>query len=277
MEPQQSPDEELDLKTQNELTKLQLTLEHGVTFSEPDAAADVPAEVEFDFLNHIQEYEKQAALRRNIIIYDFLGQPAYRLLSDLGPHEVKTELDKIQEIMAQNEVFLDTLNPVSDEELYRFITEELFQHETGYIRIPGMMHCFTYEEFRPENNEYDIKRYAEEFFEDLFKFKVGELKLNPIWLHLASEVEVGSEKYNYNTVTAFLLNFLNAYDSLKVITYKQQNLAIDNGSAVVDFDIAYEAISNKETLQLSSTGRFYFKLIDQYWDIVKIDAPSMGF
>jgi len=38
--------------------------------------------------------------------------------------------------------------------IYKFITEELFDHEMDDIMLPGFVHHFIYEEFHP-NHEYD--------------------------------------------------------------------------------------------------------------------------
>ena len=62
--------------------------------------------------------------------------------------------------MQQHGVELNACSPnVTAKELYRFTTEELFQHEIDNISIPGMVSNFIYDEFYPDH-EYDNTRHA---------------------------------------------------------------------------------------------------------------------
>src|SRR5690606_22942096 len=51
--------------------------------------------------------------------------------------------------------------------IYRFITEELVEHQMDDMRIPGMTLHYAYEEFHP-NHDYDLRLGAEYFVVPIF-------------------------------------------------------------------------------------------------------------
>lgn len=94
-----------------------------------------------------------------IRIYDFIGEPLYNHVHDLSDREVPKELKKLRKLLARKGIVVDTLSGVSDRELYRFITEEVFKQEIQNIRMPNWTIHLIYEEFYP-SDEFDIKNQA---------------------------------------------------------------------------------------------------------------------
>jgi hypothetical protein len=149
----------------NEAKKKELAEKYGACF--PLDQSEIPPEIESEWLNSIEEFERQSQNIKMIPLREFLGSPSFRPLGEIPPGQLASELQLVMERLSLHFVSLSWLDGVSDAELYRFITTELFDHEIEDIRIEGMQHCFIYEEFHP-NDEYDAKLLAGEFLEDLF-------------------------------------------------------------------------------------------------------------
>ena len=82
-------------------------------------------------------------------VRDLLGKPALPSGETLSDKKLTEALDHVMKLLAAKSIALDTIYEVPDRELYRFITEELMEHEIQAIDIPGMVTHFTYEEFHP--------------------------------------------------------------------------------------------------------------------------------
>lgn len=66
---------EENIKTENEFLKMKLMLEQGAKFETLQTQNDLPAETENEFLNYIMAYEKQAAERKTIKVFDRIESP----------------------------------------------------------------------------------------------------------------------------------------------------------------------------------------------------------
>lgn len=139
---------------------------YGAQFSESNP--DLSPNVESQWLNYVEEFERQFEHARRISVREFLGYPKFKLRAEIPSDQLESELDSVLEYLQLHGISVDFLSDVSDEEAYRFITEELLDEEIDDIRIEGMMHCFIYEEFYP-NLELDAKQFAEHFLWDLFE------------------------------------------------------------------------------------------------------------
>ncbi|CAN5294758.1 hypothetical protein BH20BAC1_BH20BAC1_09950 [soil metagenome] len=161
--PRQSPgkNEEENLKNENEFLKMKLMLEHGAEFETPQTKNDLPAEAENEFLNYIMEFEKQAAERKTIKVFDRIERPHhFKAVDEIMDDEIDAAWDELGNYLNKYNIDLAVCSPnIDNRELYRFVTEELFDYEMNDIFIPGGMTCFTYDEFYPDH-KYDNTRYA---------------------------------------------------------------------------------------------------------------------
>ena len=135
-----------------ELRKKELEGKYGASFGQSD---NLSPELESEWLDNIEQFEQLYDKAESIAVWEYIGRPEYRKTYEIEPEKIPFELQNLMNVMNEHNIALDTLCPVDDKELYRFITEELFSHEIDTIQIEGMMLCFTYEEFHP-NAEYDI-------------------------------------------------------------------------------------------------------------------------
>ena len=150
-DPVNPPGDDLPERAQrivNDLKRKELEARYGAVFSSPDES-EIPSEVEAQWLENIDEFERQFENAAQITLREFLGSPSVRPLADIPPSELEAELNALLDLLAEQNVVVDFLREVEDAEAYRFITEELFDEEIDDIRVPGMVLHFIYEEFHP--------------------------------------------------------------------------------------------------------------------------------
>ena len=138
----------------NDLKRKELEERYGAVFSAPDES-EIPSEVEAQWLENIDEFERQFENAAQIPLREFIGSPSVRPLADIPPAELEAELNGLLDLLAEHAVSVDFLREVDDAEAYRFITEELLDEEIDDIRVPGMVLHFIYEEFHPGEDEAD--------------------------------------------------------------------------------------------------------------------------
>ncbi|MBI3483398.1 MAG: hypothetical protein HY015_10600 [Bacteroidetes bacterium] len=192
------PDDEL--KSENALLKLKLELEHGMTQSD---TSGLDAEIENQWLNNIYNFEQQFKQAKKIKVYDAIGRPVFKKLEYLNIKEIPRALKELKSVMAKKGVALDCCCPYGDALIYKFITEELFDHEMDDISFEGMVHHFSYEEFHP-NHEYDLRRYTEEFIENLLSRKWNP-EFNASLFH--NTVAFKGKEYDDRAISEIVLAF----------------------------------------------------------------------
>src|SRR5690349_7475369 len=140
------------LRNENDFLKMKLMLERGATFGTGDDENEIPPEIENKFLSNIIDFEKQFDEGRRITVYEKLGKPEkFKPVKDIPSAQFGKAWKDLSVYLEKNGIGLDACSPnVTDQELYRFVIEELFNHEIDDINIPGMMTCFIYDEFHPD-------------------------------------------------------------------------------------------------------------------------------
>jgi len=153
MQPEFIPgSEEERLEVENKCLRMKLMLENGAEFSAHAPRSEFPLEVENAFLNHIIEFENQFRKHKLISVRERIGNPpAFKSESEMNDEEVKEAWDKVDELLARNDINLSACSPnISPRDLYSFATGEFLDIEMDDIRMPGMMNCFIYDEFYPD-------------------------------------------------------------------------------------------------------------------------------
>ena len=265
-------------KIDTELKKKELEEKYGMHFSEN---SNVSPELENEWLNSIEEFEVQYENAKQITVFEYLGKPAFKKINELKPKEIPVELERLYDILHEGNISLSTLCSVDEKELYRFISEELFQYEMDNVRMPGMMSCFTYEDFHP-NAEYDI-RHAFDYF---FRFTMA--KMENIGGKGYDMLYVDTENYKDSKgisipqikVEDSINNFLASFDSFKILSNEINNIEINDTEtdATINFNIDYKGLFNKSKETFNFNGNACFKLKpSEYggWSIYHIDLPGL--
>lgn len=162
-----------DLRKQNGETKQRLFETYGATFHQEE---DLPPDIEADWLDDIEEFERRYADAKQTTVRAFTGNPVFTPIDQLRPEELPVAIQSVMDKLAEHGIAVDIVDPAEDDDIYRFLTEELPDVEIDDVRIDGMCYHFIYEEFHP-NIECNAKRAAEEllnvFFNDADPMYMG--------------------------------------------------------------------------------------------------------
>jgi len=270
----ENKEEELNnLRIENEIKKMKLSMEYGASFFSPFETKLSP-EQEAQWLDHVQQFEDAYGKSKRILIYDFLGNPAYKPVVEIPECDIKSELKGIINLLNEKGIGLDTICKVDDRELYRFITEELFIEETDDMMIEGMMCNFIYEEFHP-NHEHDIKNCCKEFADKLLN---KMLLLNSSFMAMSDEIYSKEGIIKLEDAIKKLEAFREAFSSFKLQHYQVITLEIDEEKAVACVDLKYSGVleNSNDTKTFSGVGSFNLKCEYDYWCINRIDLPGIS-
>ena len=149
----------------NEAKKHEIEEKYGGTFHSCDP--NLPPELEADWLRSIEEFERQFAAAKQTTVRRYIGSPPVIPLAQIPPSELKRALGALLALLESHNVIVHFGRTVSDSEAYRFLTEELLDHEMDDIHIEGLTQNFLYEEFHPDDR-HEAAAAAELFLQGLF-------------------------------------------------------------------------------------------------------------
>ncbi|MFZ4725882.1 MAG: hypothetical protein ACOYMD_10595 [Paludibacter sp.] len=248
------------LRTENEEKKKKIEEEFGAGFWGKSEDSELSPELESQFLDHIMSFENAWKDAKQTTLYEFLGKPSYRKPEELSPDEIHDELNRLNELMEQHQVELDTICEVSEQELYRFITEELFSKEIDDMHIPGMITHYTYEEFHP-NHEHDIRQHSVSFVSSY---------LNKESDYYSSFLSGIAQKDDWH------LHFRQAFSSFHLNDFSIKKLEFDTKKAKVQFECNFVGKVEGSPDSLLFKGNGEMRLIFQwdFWCVDKIQFPK---
>lgn len=258
-----------NLKFENELRKIKLTLEKGAHIQ---SYSNIQPEIESKFLDYMEKFEKAYENSKQITVYELIGKPKFNHFNDISTPKIKKELNKLTTKMERKGLIVESVCEVDDKEMYRFITEELFQHKTDNIHVKGMMCHFIYEEFHP-NHEYDIKKHTQYFVESIL-----DKRKNVDEIYLANKVKASSGKYITRIKAIEKINLIRSfYSKFELRNFNVLGLQINDKktSAKIIFDIDCVATidggSEKQTL--CGTCNAVLKQEYNFWVISYLEMP----
>jgi len=259
-----------DLRAENNLLKLKLTLEYGMQM---ENESTLNPDVENQWLKSVYAFEQQYKDVKRIKVYDYIGCPSYSKWDTLAPADIVKELVRMRSIMAENQVELGCICEYDDATIYRFITEELFEHEMDDMRIPGMTCHFTYEEFHP-NHDYDLRRQTNDFVKTIFTRSWNE-EFDGI--ALARKVRFSGKKYDRPGMSEIIRIFQESHTRLHIRKFVICDVAIDDPieSAHVRGNLSLTGrMTPGEKVNYEGKFCLHFVRNDGYWDIDELDLPG---
>ncbi len=271
-------DEEENLRTENEFLKMKIMLEHGGQFGELDEsdAADLPPEIENEFLNNVMAFEKQFSECKVIKVFDKIGRPKhFRPVGEIPDHEIGVAWNQLNDYLNEHGMDVSVCSPnISTRELYRFVTEELFEHETDDLNLPGWTINFIYDEFHPDP-VYDNSRLVEEnLFKDIFRkddlfFQVdysGDgFYFNDVFY---TDLQLYSERIN---------RFKSIFDEIEVTEFKVADCVVDENNCCVSG--TYKAVAIIGVNETTFAGPYVVKLVIGdlgYWEMKDIQIGGFN-
>jgi hypothetical protein len=264
-----NPNDEAQLRLENEIKKLNLEME-GAVFQY--MSEDFPLDLEKQFLDTIMGFETQSKNAVYMPLYKFLGEPFFLPFDVLPDEHLEQEFERLNDILQKNGVDLDFLCDYSLETRYRFITEEFLNHEISDMHIPGMINSFIFEEFHP-NYEHDLRNDTESFFHAIMNLGSDFVPyfLSPI-MEMPNKGLVDRKMYEGRI--AF---FRDRFHLLRINLLEIKKVTITDVSEIsktarVDFELDYEGIATDKHRKVSSADKGYlnFLFADDYWTINSI-------
>jgi hypothetical protein len=261
-----------ELKAENALLKLMLETEMGMKMEHSELE---DAEIENQFLNNVYNFEREWQKGRRIKIYDRIGNPPYKKYAELDKKEIPAALENLQNILRENEIVLGTICKYDDDEIYRFITEELFSQEIDDITMEGMILHFIYEEFHP-NHDYDLRTQTASFISRFLK-----RKWDPEYdgAKLAPAVKFNGKKYDRKSMSSIILAFQEAYKSFreKKLVIENVDFDLESKRGSVSFMLTYTAQPiHGEAITFSGKSTINFVQRWDFWCVSEIQLPGFG-
>lgn len=260
------------LKAENNLLKVKLQLEYGMQMED---LSTMSPDVENQWLKSVYAFEQQFKEARRIKLYDRIARPAFRKWNTLSPAETSCELERLRVLMENHGVELDCICNYDDAVIYKFLTEELFEHEMDDMRVPGMTCHLIYEEFHP-NHDYDLRRHAEDFINAIFDRHWDEEFDSHV---LAQEVLLAGKHYDSQGISSAIITFQEAHASLALVGFEIDEVAIDDSLSRADITggISVTGIRRPaDSILYAGTCTVNFVRDNDYWYIRGFCIPGFS-
>jgi hypothetical protein len=261
-----------ELRLENDILKLKMMAEMGAVFC--GSNEHVPPEIERQFLENVIAIERETP--ELISLYEQIGKPSFFGERDLDDESVDHELERLNRIMENNGIELTVLARYDHRTLYKFITEELFKHQTHRLNIPGMRQVFVYEEFHP-NHEYDIHGKTLEFLKSWFTKRFADLD----WEFSTNFLLADGRVMNKEEVVQRLADTFGHYRKYENCSYcindisVQLNESSESGLAYSEGRIRYDALLEDGSVKhVEGPFKIYLSMEHQWWEIFYFVVPE---
>jgi hypothetical protein len=104
----------------------------------PDIASDLPG--------HVFNFEKAWKEAGPVSVYELLGKPVFRGERELTDTDIEKELPLILGTLHQNGIIIEIPPGGKSRDVYRYITEFLFNQEVDDLKLGGLGRHFFYRE-----------------------------------------------------------------------------------------------------------------------------------
>ncbi len=262
-----------NLRMENELLKLKLQAQFGASLEEGE---DLPPEIENEFLKNVYAFEQNQGAYTPIKVIDYLGKPDFPKTADQDEESLKIEYDRLIDLMDKKSIAVDFIRPRDNRFKYKFIIEELFDHEMDNNGFPGMTCNFIYEEFHPDH-EMDIENRAKDFLRDWFRKEFNEysLELSSVFVladgrTLSRDEALVKIQHLFDCYTSFT-NSKVAMHEVKFQWNDEAQTGIGHAEGAVKYDAV---LATGETIHVEGPFKLYLSNEDGWWSIFYFVFPG---
>jgi hypothetical protein len=259
------------LKAGNNLSKRKPAAGHGTQI---DETRNRSREVENEWIKNIYDFQKQSRNARKIKLYDYIGRPTFKPWNSLTTDEIHQELQRMELLMESKGVQLDCLSPHKEVTIYRFITEELFQHEMNDLRISGTTCHFTYEAFYP-NHDYDLREQSVRFVKSIFTRPWDEAFDG---INLARTVSFSGDDHDRRSISSIMRAFQEVHAAFTIEKLAIKAVTIDATRARVNAALSVSGKMKHGGVPIRYEGTCALRFIrsDECWYIEKFHVPGLS-
>lgn len=264
-----SNDPKENLRIENEILRIKIKTELGGDYESDE---NLPPELENEFLKNILAFEHRYSKIKMIKIADLLGNPTIVKAAKMDDETIAKAYNDLEELLAQKNIVVEFTKPRDERFKYRFITEELFEHETDDMEVPGMTKYFNYEEFHPDH-EAEITEYAIKFLADWFLRKTDAAK----WYMDDQFLQPDGKKFTKDEMIASFKKVFAAYISFEDCGYAMDDVQFEMNSNATEVNegmgfaegmVKYTAVlENGERKPFEGPFKFYFSRAFGRWRI----------
>ncbi len=241
------------LSEENDFLKLKMMAEFGGEFI---SDTPVPPEVENIFLKQIQKIQRAHAQAETMSIHKMLGEPDFPPIKDLGKKDLKKQLKLLLSILKKHNISVNHYPTVAPEELYRFITEELFPREVEKMKLKGWQLQFNYEDFYP-NHEMDVAIVVNDALSLL-------IEKEPVPMEYLFDEDIKDQnglQFDFEDFVLQLKDFHDTFIKAKIKDVHSEELSITEETGT-----AYERLAVLTSMQLEKGKRMVTRALEvEFW------------
>lgn len=273
----QNMNEQEALRVENEVIKMKLMLEHGAEFRYSEQASALSAEKEHEFLNYIMDFEQQEALAKEGTVFEVLGRPQHFPNVDVVSDDEITEvLQDLLHYMQERGIELTVFSPnVTAREIYRFVTQELFEHRMLHMNMPGMITCFIYDEFHPDHPYENSRTAVNECLKEIFQ----DEELNWTFQYEQSVSINNHRDLSIDSLRRLINSFKKKYDHIEPMSLETRECVITGDHCFVSGNYEICFTTKEEHLLRLGQWRIDFRYWDELdiWMIYEIQVDGIEF
>lgn len=264
------------LRTENDILKMKLMLEHGAQFGE-GGEGEMTAEMENEFLKYVAEFEKQFQQCKRVSIFEKIGRPGhFKPVGEIPDDAINSSWEELHAYMVDRGIDLDACSPnVSKRELYRFATEEFFKQEVDDINMEGFTFGFIYDEYYPDPVYDNSQLVVQWLIHDIFRKEglFGKIHYARSGLEFNGRAYAGFEEFNRDVD-----RFKNSFESIEVENAAVVNCVVEKEECLVTGTYKARAITGSVVLVFE--GNFTVELFveEECWYMKRIwlDGFELG-
>ena len=269
-QPKNEFESEDDLRASTELLRLKLEMDYNMKISH---TSELPPEIENKWLSNIYNFEEQYKNSKPTKVRELLRNPVFPASEELNDLQISAELSRVLGLLEEKHIALDRCCEYEDRVIYKFIIEELFEHETDNFFLEGMTWHFIYEEFHP-NHKHDLTRHATQLIDTLLTRKWDE---EYDAYRLSKTISLRGKELPQKTISSMILAFQAAHNFFEVQEVKIEDIVVDleNKIGQVNAMINYVAYPKEDTPRRfhgPCVVNFVFDSND--WDISGFEIPG---
>jgi hypothetical protein len=265
-----SDDEEEQLRIENEILRMKLKAELGGEIEGIEGTENLPPEIENLFLKNILSFEHQYEQVAATTIYQIIQEPVFTKVENLNESDLEIAFANINQILEDNNIAVDYRGDYTIREKYRFVTEDLFNHETKLVHIDGMTTHYSYEEFYP-NHKLAIEDQANEFIAHWFdmNFDENSWELSDEFLTDTQQiVSKATVLQKFNNIFAAYKAFEDPSFFIGGTSFEMNELDKTMGFGYAEGGLKFSAVlESNETIQIESQFKLYLQLDEGDWRI----------
>ena len=241
------------------------------------ANADLPAEIENQFLKNIMAFEDANINKDTSTVYEAIGKPAYKPAEELDEGVLSSELKRMNAVLEEHNLALDICDgPYTDLIIYKFITEELFAHELEMNGIPGMTINFIYEEFHP-NHKAEITKCTHQFLQHWFTCNFDDYATELSYQVITADGKQMTRKDAINKMQVFFDTFKQFKDdayNIDKISFEINDETLQ-GMGFSEGVLKYDALLEKgKSIHFKGPYKLYLQMEDKCWGIFSFVMPG---